>query len=449
MNFSKMQYLKHEKYLFSRFDKLSSKEFQNFLCIASISGQYFSNEIALKILRLFAQDSALYSISDTVTMIKNNDTYHFLKVDSDSSSDYYFSHYIVQQSIKKLQTPKQQKAIHKLYIDYYECAFLESSSNSVNSFSCLTQLISHLLQVDDEFIRKQKYFYEIFVRSCEMSRFDESKEYYNYLSEIRKVVSESNVFNFTDIERAKECRYLAELHKYFRNLKEGLSSSKKSLEILGFVQPKSPFSAINMFTTIINHVLKISKLSPAENQKRSHNLCKKLFHLDQKSHGKIYPNNMTYDLYVEAHLQEAYLCFQVFVDTIAFFDPDLISLISIPMPYFIAHAIYDKNELECKRSFVSVSWFLCILKMTEKSEQYFQQSIKDKIDIDQSIIERLESKTIIETLKNYLVYLDITANFETAYHSSKELMLGYKLCGMETQAMYSDAFHYVIDFGLW
>ncbi|KAJ3115996.1 hypothetical protein HK100_001183 [Physocladia obscura] len=192
----------------SQFDKLPAL-IKIVLRLAAVSGQYFDLQDLSQVIVRTPLHEALAKIDcnplSLHSLIINCDKYHFIKK-GETPSSLAFSHYLIQQGILSTVIPSKRTEMHGWFSDYYEEKLKDEKGEKRNYFTQV--LLFHLLQLDDQFGRKNNVITSAFAESASMFRVSEALEYYELITKIR----ESGNIKLGDLQKSKESRLLGQVY---------------------------------------------------------------------------------------------------------------------------------------------------------------------------------------------------------------------------------------------
>ncbi|KAJ3236463.1 hypothetical protein HDU81_010758 [Chytriomyces hyalinus] len=240
----------NDSIILAQFDKLGV-EMKGILRVASVAGQYFDIDEVRDIMNQsqIGGDITSDKISD---ILESSDPYKFVKR-TEKLNIRMFSHFLIQQAIQAAMVPLKRASIHKLFADYYEITL-----NDENRSSHLQALIFHLFKLPGEELRKQKHVYSAFMDSAESFRCKEAFEYHAILNSFVPKAE----FATTPIDKARECRLMAQLYFETKESSKAVDGVFKGLAILGFVRPPKKLGKLKVFvkaTLLLQKLVKSSK----------------------------------------------------------------------------------------------------------------------------------------------------------------------------------------------
>jgi tetratricopeptide (TPR) repeat protein len=196
------------------------------------TGQFFEIDDIRACIDHMSPTSKLTKMSDAdfVSFMVESDRYAFLTVTETSG---YFTHYLIQQSIKLSQLPSWVESAHAFFVSYYE--YLMKPSN----MQYLNKILFHLSNAPQDVMRKRRYYYMAFKESANSFKPNEALDYYaQYLQN-----------DLDEFETPPTLDLIEEYTLLGRIYSEKLDSSKsnnyfiEALKVSGFKVPTTLFHA--------------------------------------------------------------------------------------------------------------------------------------------------------------------------------------------------------------
>ena len=145
------------------------------------------------------------------SLLKSNDTYHFVNVkfdidenldSNDSEIKASFSHYLIQKGILSTLMPQTLTYVHELFLNYYEKLLedaLPTIDGTIYRFTYLSKIIHHVTALPHLKEKQWKYFMAGLESAVETGRFLDGVFYEKLMNTLHK----SSFFRELDIfERA-------------------------------------------------------------------------------------------------------------------------------------------------------------------------------------------------------------------------------------------------------
>ncbi|KAI9325019.1 hypothetical protein DFJ73DRAFT_784529 [Zopfochytrium polystomum] len=148
-----------------------SEDFQELVRVAAVCGQYFDLETVTGVFRVVKRSEEDFR-KRLLRLIEEEDRYGFFKLLNRDSASYSFCHYLVHQGVLASMLPRTKDELNRAVVTHYEGLLTRSDPSLV-----LPLLIQHLIKLDGEQGKKERYLFDGFVLAAEKSKIEEALSY--------------------------------------------------------------------------------------------------------------------------------------------------------------------------------------------------------------------------------------------------------------------------------
>ncbi|KAJ3212535.1 Adenylate cyclase type 10 [Dinochytrium kinnereticum] len=260
----------------SQLDRLRP-EVKIVLRTASVAGQFFTlPELDFALKSLYPDTNELTAALESLpSILQECMTYGFLSTQEfhqeNLDQTYSFVHYLVYQGIYQSQLPLRREEIHSIYANYYE-SIMTSQTHTAN----LSTLLYHLLKLDGQEKRKQRYVREAFKLNAERHRPVEGLPYYEILKELEAI----ELMQKTPLQEAQELRLLAQLIIELGDRDRAKKYIFEAFKILGYPLGEalsSNFKLMLLLLKLFPSIPSMIKVGPVQCYLKSFSIMKSQF----------------------------------------------------------------------------------------------------------------------------------------------------------------------------